>query len=62
MNFHEKFLCNQVEIATQTRGELIRLLFFILTYYNIVFKMALYLDLEKINVYLLSVGKYFEAV
>ena len=34
---------------------------FILTYYNMVFKMALYLVLEK-NVFLLSIGTYFEVV
>ena len=36
--------------------------FFILSYYHMVFKIALHLVLEKSNVFLFSDGKYFEVV
>ena len=35
---------------------------FILTFDNMVFKMALYLVLEKKETFLLSIGTYFEVV
>ena len=52
MNFHAKSSRNSY--TNKNLSDFI----FILTCYNMVFKMALYLVLEKRNVFLLSIGTY----
>ena len=61
MNFHANVICNLIEKVHKHQGQTYQF-FLILTYYYMLFKMALILVLEKRKVFLFSVVKYFEVV